>query len=180
MKTALPILALALGALSLGLLARADREAVGEPADLGVRELVRALPFTLAEPYPNDWRADGGPIAGGYLVVLRVDPERARPTQDVHPVLYAGGEVLERVNHGDSGVVVGIVPGPVAGGAPQVDLGATPFWFGAPELPERVDRARIASERASAERAGLRAPRATEVTRARARDVDRGVVALAD
>ena len=167
------------GAVVFRLRAQSDRTALSPQLDFGVTELVRAQPFTLAEPYAHEWRADGGQVAAGHLVVLRVDPARARAVQELAPVLYAGDEVLERVNYGDSGVVVGVVPSALTStGSVALDLGETPFWFGAPELPERVDAAWIATERASADRAGLRAPSPEEVVAARSFDDE--VLALED
>jgi hypothetical protein len=66
-------------------------------------------------------------------------------------VLYAGNVPVQRLNHGNvSGRVIGIVPG-------NIDLASVLIWFGSPELPERVTASTVESERARAERAGIRA-----------------------
>lgn len=47
--------------------------------------------------------------------------------------MYVGEQTAERVNIGySSGHVIAIVPG-------SPDIAKTPIWFGAPELPERID-----------------------------------------
>ena len=89
-------------------------------------------------------------VSAGMLIVVEVDPDLVIPRDALEPVLYAGNVTVQRLNHGHrSGRVIGIIPG-------TVDLTSTPIWFGTPELPERVTAGTVRSERALAERAGIR------------------------
>lgn len=116
----------------------------------GVQGLVYARPFALAEAYAHDWRAEPVDVHGGWLLVLDVAPELSVPRDEAEPVLYGGGQTLERIGTGQgSGRLVAILPG-------DADLASTPFWFGAPQLPERLTGAMLASARAEAEAAGVR------------------------
>ncbi len=121
-----------------------------------VRELVSAVPFTLREDYVHTWRKEAPLVRAGFLCVFAVDPALVEPRQTAEPVLYVGDQTAERVNHGaQSGRVVAIVPCAVdAAGAPQLDFEHTPIWFGAPDLPERIDAAAIRRARALHERSG--------------------------
>ncbi|MEM8993721.1 MAG: hypothetical protein AAGF23_02900 [Acidobacteriota bacterium] len=124
--------------------------AAEEFAPQPVLGLVHVQPFQLETSFPFDWRSERPAVQSGLLVVLRVDPDLVAPRNALEPVLYAGNQTVQRLNQGhDSGVVVGIIPG-------QMDLSTEPVWFGTPALPEAVDAAVIASERARAERAGIR------------------------
>jgi hypothetical protein len=136
-----------------------------------VRGLVAARPFALAEPYVSDWRLERPTVRSGWLLVLEVDPRFVQPHQVAMPVLLLGGEVVECVNFGfDSGRVIVIVPSRVdERGEPLLDLAASPAWFGAPELPERVDAAWIAAERTLARPEDVATFTATEVAAARAK-----------
>ena len=85
------------------------------------------------------------------MVVIKVDPQLVIPRNALEPVLYAGNQTVQRLNHGhESGFVIGIIP-------EQIDLSEEPIWFGTPALPERIDAEIIAKERASAERSGISA-----------------------
>ncbi|MCZ6597635.1 MAG: hypothetical protein O7B99_08360 [Planctomycetota bacterium] len=121
-----------------------------------VSALLYARPFLLDRGYDHVWRRDVGWVQSGWVLVLEVDPELARPTQEFHPVLYAGDEVLERINHGfPSGRIVAVLPSALdIDGAPTVDLAATPIWFGTPRLPEQVDARIVAEELALARQRG--------------------------
>ena len=136
-----------------------------------VRGIVLARPFTLAEPYVDAWRLEKPSVRSGWLVVLEVDPRFVQPHQVAMPVLLCGAETVECVNFGfDSGKVVAIVPSATdARGEPTLDLAASPAWFGAPELPERVDAAWIAAERARAKPDDVATFTAEEVAAARTR-----------
>jgi hypothetical protein len=125
--------------------------------DLGVHRIVSAQPFVLDEAWAHVWRKEQPRFDAGWLVVLEVDPTLVEPKQNLEPVLYAGDQTVERVNHGqESGRVVAIVPCERdARGLPALDLTRTPFWFGTPDLPERVDAAMIHAERARADAKGL-------------------------
>jgi hypothetical protein len=130
----------------------ATRVAADTPhAPVPVKDILYARPFTLQRPYRNDWSKERAVVSSGVLVVLVVDPELVVPRDAaLEPVLYAGNTTVQRLNHGDkSGRVIGIIPG-------NVDLAVTPIWFGAPDLPERVTAESARSERALAEKAGIR------------------------
>lgn len=117
----------------------------GEGTPSPVADLVSAMPFTLQTPYAYDWRAERPMVSSGYLVVLRVDPQDVQPKQTAEPVLYVGSQTAERINHGHlSGYVVAIVPATVnPEDRDYVDLKESLLWFGAPQLPERVDAIEI-------------------------------------
>jgi hypothetical protein len=120
------------------------------PTPAPVKGILYAHPFTLRTPYRNDWSKERTMVSTGVLVVLEVDPALVVPRDSLEPVLYAGNVTVQRLNHGyPSGRVIGIIPG-------NVDLATTPIWFGSPELPERVTAETVRSERALAEKAGVR------------------------
>jgi hypothetical protein len=134
-----------------------------------VRDILYSRPFTLQTPYRNEWSKERAPVSSGVLVVLDVDPALVVPRNALEPVLYAGNFVVQRLNHGDrSGRVIGIVPA-------NVNLSNTLIWFGPPQLPERITEAMVRSERARAERAGLR-----PFAQARISNVQRPAFAAAD
>lgn len=123
-----------------------------------VQQLVYARPFRLQAPYTHAYRLERPTVEAGYVLVLEIDPELARPRQLAEPVLYVGSQTAERINHGHpSGRAVVLVPAALGpDGLPALDLAAAPMWLGTPELPERVDAASLAAERAKAEREGVR------------------------
>lgn len=139
-----------------------------------VRALVEARPFVLERATTHVWRAEAPEYDAGWLVVLEVDPEFVVPRQTEEPVLYAGAQTVERVNHGDRcGRVVGILPAMRgADGLPMLDLAATTFFFGAETLPERVTETEARHELARATRGGTRPFPADEVAAAIARGGD--------
>jgi len=129
----------------------------GEPEGMppntpaAVEGIVYARPFTLEEGYRFAWRKEHPTVSEGYVVVLQVDPALVHPRNSLEPVLYVGDRTAERVNLGHkSGRLIALVPG-------RMDLATAPVWFGTPELPERVDAATIAKERARAKKAGIEA-----------------------
>jgi hypothetical protein len=125
-------------------------ELVDEPvAEIGIEHAQR---FELEESYTHFWREEAPGVRSGYILVLRVDPELARPRNSLMNVLYVGRQTAERVNHGyPSGRLVVLVPDlATANGVVPVDLESGPIWFGTPDLPERVDAARIEAERRAA------------------------------
>jgi hypothetical protein len=146
-------------ALSLVLVAHqssAGQTPAEAPTPQAVSGLLLVQPFSLEQGYRFDWLAERPVVAKGTLVVLEVDPRLVAPRNAPQPVLYAGDTTVQRLNEGhESGRVVGIIPG-------EVDLAASPLWFGAPGLPERATRQSIRAERAAAEQAGIR-PFAAEV-----------------
>lgn len=123
----------------------------------GTVELLFAQPFVTDEPFVHEWRKEQPLARGGYLLVLKVEPDLARPRQTYERVLYVGSETAERCNAPwEGGVMVVLVPAPVdSEGHVRLDPATTPIWFGTPELPERVDAARITRERAEALARGL-------------------------
>lgn len=121
------------------------------PTPAAVKDILAAQRFTLETPYQYTWSKEPRMVSTGVLVVLEVDPAYVVPRNALEPVLYADNVPVHRLNHGHrSGRVIGIVPG-------NVNLTMAPIWFGSPELPERVTANMVESERARAEKAGVRA-----------------------
>ena len=143
-----------------------------EPPDLDklafpveVSEIAAVYPFTLEQGYRYDWRQEQPIVQSGNLVVLKVDPALVYPRNAAEPVLYAGMQTAQRLNHGhESGYVIAIVPG-------DVDLTNEPLWFGRPNLPERINAEAIRSERASADRAGIESFGAARIHSVRQKDL---------
>jgi len=170
-RTTWTMLALCGLALSLAVATRlraavqAQSASLDAPPHAAVRELVSAVPFRVEEPFTHAWRRERPAVRAGYLLVLAVDPEFVRPRDTPEPVLYAGGQTVERVNHGfESARVVAILPSETdARGDPALDLAETPFWFGAPDLPERIDAAAIRAESERAPASAVRRFSAEEV-----------------
>jgi len=170
-RTTWTMLALCGLALSLAVATRlraavqAQSASLDAPPHAAVRELVSAVPFRVEEPFTHAWRRERPAVRAGYLLVLAVDPEFVRPRDTPEPVLYAGAQTVERVNHGfESARVVAILPSETdARGDPALDLAETPFWFGAPDLPERIDAAAIRAESERAPASAVRRFSAEEV-----------------
>ncbi|MBW2263975.1 MAG: hypothetical protein JRG91_18595 [Deltaproteobacteria bacterium] len=111
--------------------------------------LLHAQRFTLEEPHEYKWMKDHPAITEGTLVVIEVNPECARPRQAAMPVLYAGDVPVEIAVDGyPSGRLVAFIPG-------HVDLTKTPLFYGAPDLPERVDAERGSAELTAAIKVGI-------------------------
>ncbi len=104
-------------------------------------DLLDAVPFVLDEPFVHTWRADQPSYRAGYLVVLRTDPDLTTPRQSAEPVLYVGEQTAERCNAGtEAGTLVCVVPAELLpDGSIDLDPTTAPIWFGAAELPERLD-----------------------------------------
>lgn len=160
-STAVTALAL-LGAA--GMQGAFDRQAIDtgqlpqQPAvAIGVNGVLFAQPFLLEESYTHQWRAEQPSVNAGYLLVLEVDEAFTVPRNTLESVLYVGEQTAERINWGTgSGRIVAVLPTPIgADGMPQLDFSTALAWYGSPELPERVDAARIAAELADARTAGL-------------------------
>lgn len=114
-----------------------------------VQAILYARPFSLSVPYRNDWSRERELVTSGTLVVLAVDPALVVPRNSAEPVLFAGDRPVQRLNHGDrSGRVVGIVPH-------VTNVSGLPFWFGRPDLPERITVDVARAERARAQAAGI-------------------------
>ena len=120
--------------------------------------IVAVQPFTIAQPYTHRFRKDGSEFATGHLIVLRAEAGLVQPRQVAEPVLCVGSQTAERLwSDPAKGLIVAIVPtwtertanGTERPGDPAVDL----VYFATPELPERVDAAWIAAERAKADAA---------------------------
>ena len=111
--------------------------------------LLYARPFTLEKAYTYNYVKEQPQIQSGYILVLEVDSELARPRDVWTPVIYVGTRPAEVTNLSvESGRLVVLIPG-------DVDLKTTPAYFGSVQLPERVDAERGAQELASALRAGV-------------------------
>lgn len=122
-----------------------------------VIDIERIQPFRLEKSFEYDWRRDHPEVRSGLLVVFKVDPDLVMPRNVLEPVLYAGNQTVQRLNHGyESGFVIGIIPG-------RIDLSKEPVWFGTPALPERIDAKMIAKERTMAERSGISALKSTDI-----------------
>lgn len=129
-----------------------------------VIDIVRIQPFQLKKSFKYDWMRDRPEVRSGLLVVFKVDPKLVMPKNALEPVLYAGNQTVQRLNHGhESGFVIGIIP-------EQIDLSKEPVWFGTPALPERINAEMIAKERAKAERLGISALKSTDI-QSRTRDM---------
>ena len=121
------------------------------------QDIVYARAFTLETGFVHNWRLEQPTVTSGYILVLKVNPDLVYPRQAAEPVLYVGDQTAQRLNVGyRSGHVVAVVPGALEGEA-KLDLTKAPIWFGTPELPERVDAARIAQEKALATSVGIKA-----------------------
>ena len=142
--------------LILGLVTLGGRAAESQPATLGadvleqpvplsaVRGLLYARAFNLQEPFVYTFLREQPAISRGFLLVLAVDPQVAKPRQVDVPVLFAGDTPVHLTNAGyPDGWMVVIVPD-------WIDLARVPVFFGSTELPERVDRARGAREMTAA------------------------------
>ncbi len=122
-----------------------------------VIDIERIQPFRLEQSFKYDWRRDHPHVRSGLLVVFKVDPDLVTPRNSLEPVLYAGNQTVQRLNHGhESGFVIGIIP-------EQIDLSKEPIWFGTPALPERIDAKMIERERTKAERSGILALKPTDI-----------------
>lgn len=129
-----------------------------------VIDIVHIQPFQLKQSFKYDWRRDRPDVRFGLLVVFKVDPDMVMPKNALEPVLYAGNQTVQRLNHGhESGFVIGIIPG-------QIDLSKEPVWFGTPALPERIDAKMIERERTKAERSGISALTSIDI-QSRTRDM---------
>lgn len=143
-----------------------------EPPDLDklafpveVSGIAAVYPFTLEEGYRHDWRQERPIVQSGNLIVLKVDPALVFPRNAAEPVLYAGSQTVQRLNHGhESGYVIGIIPG-------DVDLSTEPLWFGSPNLPERINAEAIQRARASADRGGIESFGAARIQSVRQKDL---------
>lgn len=176
------LLALILAAVPAARAQEEDVPVVPTGTSDSVHALLYARPFILDTPYADVWTRELQPIDKGTILVLAVDTALVRPRDTWMPVLYVGARPAETVNIGmESGHVVVLVPG-------EIDLYATPAYFGSVQLPERVDRARGEAELAAARAIGVGPfPRemVDEAIRAggsalRARSIDGVYKALAD
>lgn len=133
------------------------------PTPSGIDDLLYARPFRLERGFRFQWSAEHPTVSEGLILVLDVPSELVYPRETAEPVLYVGGQPAQRVNRAyPSGRLIALVPG-------HVDLATTPIWFGAPELPERVDTRMAGEESARAAAAGIVAPRPAVVDAARLR-----------
>lgn len=120
-------------------------------------EIVRILPFEVKQSFKYDWRLDLPEVRSGLLAVFKVDPKLVTPRNALEPVLYAGNQTVQRLNHGhESGFVIGIIP-------EQIDLSKEPIWFGTPALPERINAKVIANQRSKATSSGIAPLSSTDI-----------------
>jgi len=118
------------------------------PTDVTGAVLTRATPFVLAEPVPYDWEAGRPSMRDGVLLAFSAPGSLLLQRQVGQPTFYAGATPVALVYaNPDAGCAVGYVRG-----AP--DWSIDPFFAGSAELPERIDAAAGAAERAAALRAG--------------------------
>jgi len=98
----------------------------------GIVSIAHIEPFQLETPVDYYWNATRESIVEGTLLVVQVDPERARIRQAGGPVLYIGNTPAARLNPGhlDAHVIV-YIPG-------HVDLSTAPIFWGPSTLPEAV------------------------------------------
>ena len=143
-----PIAALAGLLIAASVAPAAPPEIPKTPA--AVEDLVYARQFTLEEGFKFFWCKERPNVTTGTLLVLEVDKALVVPRAMAMPVLYVGDKPAQRVNDGHkSGHVIAIAPG-------EADLTKVAMWFGTPGLPGQVDAATAQSERALAEKAGIR------------------------
>ncbi len=113
------------------------------PAD-GIEALTWARPFTVQTPERWTLRADTPDLLAGWVLELRVDPERAGPHQGLAPVLTVGDWPVMRANYDPvGGCALVVVP-------EAVDLSMTPVFWAGTELPGRVDAAGAEAARQTA------------------------------
>ncbi|MCB9780814.1 MAG: hypothetical protein H6742_19755 [Alphaproteobacteria bacterium] len=117
-------------------------------------QVLVAIPFQAATPWPHAWHAEHTPVHDGVVLVLEVDPADARPRDVGGPVLYVGPVPAERISwSAQSDHLVVVAPGPLT---PE-----TPVFWGPSTLPEDVDAAvgaRAAAGQAAVGPVPLQAP----------------------
>ena len=168
-------IAFAVTILALASLATAQTASTDQPAAAPAAESVPAIPatpaavdaivysrkFTLKEGYEFTWCKGKPIVTSGYLLVLQVNPDLVFPRQLAQPVLYVGQQTVQKINDGyPSGHVIAIAPG-------DLDLNEALAWFGTPELPERVDAAKVETEAKLAKAAGIEAFSTKQIEAAR-------------
>ncbi len=150
-------LSAAAGCMSVGMSLFADVPPI-PPTPAPVTDIVSIQPFELDSSFVHFWRDEKPSYHSGYVLVLKVNPDLVFSRQIAEPVLYVGNQTAERVNIGhESGYLVAIVPGVIDDPKHEdyIDLSKSMMWFGTPMLPEQVDAATIAEEKALARAAGL-------------------------
>jgi hypothetical protein len=120
------------------------------PVGLGGDDVRAAHTLRITSGWPYTMTAEPRTLRAATALVLRVDPERARPRQVATQQLYVDATVLEIVARSpDHRCVVAL--------APREDLGAARIYWGSDELPERVDARAGEATLAAAKRAGVEA-----------------------
>src|SRR6185295_4588373 len=96
----------------------------------GAVEVLEARPFVVDQPWVHEWRAEKPLVRAGYLLVLKVDPERARVRDTWEPVLYVGEQTAERCAESErDGLLVALVPADLdTRGNVALDLDSAPIW----------------------------------------------------
>ncbi|MFT4515324.1 MAG: hypothetical protein ACI89X_004883 [Planctomycetota bacterium] len=114
-------------------------------------QLLHAEAFQVDKPFVHKWRADRPQVRSGWLLVIEGGADKLKPIQHLEPVLYVGAQTAERVNAGQSGRLVVIVPG-------DFRLQDAPIFLGPKALPEALDQFRIDAALSDAVAAGAVAP----------------------
>lgn len=142
------------------------------PTPAAVADLIYTRTFTLEKGFKFFWSKEKPNVTTGMVLVLKVDKALVYPRAVATPILYVGDQTAHRVNDGHkSGYVIAVVPG-------EIDLTKQPIWFGAPDVPWKVNAKKIESERALADKADIK-PFSEEKVKA-ARDKGGERVTLAD
>jgi len=124
------------------------------------KRVLLAKPFTVAEPFQNDWSKEKSKVTQGTILVVEVDEALARPRQTAMPVLYVNDRPAIQTNFGyPGGKLVLIVPGPL-------DLATARVYHGSDRLPEQVTAAFGAEQLRAARAAGVGPFPAAQVRRA--------------
>lgn len=132
-------------------------------------QLVHAQRFHTDMPFAHQWRADRQMYDAGWVLVLSGEPELLRQHQTKDPVLYVGAQTAERVNNGDSGKLVVIVPG-------DIDLADAAIFLGPAALPEELWQEQIDDTVTAARNGGAVPPTAEQ----RGKALVAGVLEFAD
>jgi len=127
-------------------------------------EVLELRPIRTVVPWRHEWHADKPEVSEGWIVVLRVAPELARPRQTEQPILMADAMPLEVVNLGyPAGTLVAVLP---RRAADEPGAAERTFHFAAPGLPELVDAEAGERHRRAAVAAGIGPRPADEIARA--------------
>src|SRR5436190_634951 len=148
---------LLLPALAICSLARAAGQLPATPA---AARLIAARPYVATSMLGFTWDHSQAPSRRGWLLVIQADPALVAMRQGAEPNLFAGDHLAVRAGRGnDKGAALFILPA-------DVDLAASPLFFGEPALPEAVTREAAERQSDLATEAGLSAPSSEQVAAA--------------